>query len=183
MNSSSTPTHSGPARQRSMKQRNNAGASSNGGVPQHQTPAGQGVEVTPNNPSPKEHGHRSLFGSQTQSSNEHPQPRNSLRNRNGGPHPRGDGSHHHNYGGRHQDRGSQDWNNHRNFNSRDNHMHPQRVSPRGMRPTHQTPAPPTAPPFFPQPMRSFAGPIGFGGKHYFIFRFNLDAFVHLFMKL
>nr|XP_004287781.2 PREDICTED: la-related protein 1C-like [Fragaria vesca subsp. vesca] len=162
VNSSSTPTHSGPARQRLMKQRNNAGASSNGGVPHHQTPAGQGVEVTPNNPSPKEHSHRSPFGSQTQSSNEHPQPRSSLRNRNGGPHPRGDGSHHHNYGGRHQDRGSQDWNNHRNFNSRDNHMHPQRVSPRGMRPTHQAPAPPTAPPFFPQPMRPFAGPIGFG---------------------
>ncbi|XP_061998826.1 la-related protein 1C-like [Rosa rugosa] len=160
VNSSSTPTHSGPTRQRSMKQRNNASASSNGGIPQHQMPAGQGVEVTPNNPSPKDHSHRSAFGSQTHSSNDHPQQRNSFRNRNGGPHPRGDGSHHHNYGSRHQDRGSQDWNNHRNFNSRDNHMHPQRVVPRAMRPSHQAPAPPNAPAFIPQPMRSF-GPIGF----------------------
>lgn len=176
MNSSSTPNHSGPTRSRSMKQRNNASASSNGGIPQHQTPAGQGVEVPPNNPSPKEHSHRSAFGSQSHSSNDHPQQRNSFRNRNGGPHPRGDGSHHHNYGGRHQDRGSQDWNNHRNFNNRDNHIHPQRVVPRAMRPPHQAPAPPNAPPFIPQPpIRSFAGPIGFG-KHCVIYKFNLDAF-------
>ncbi|KAK9948357.1 hypothetical protein M0R45_003938 [Rubus argutus] len=162
VNSSSTPNHSGPTRSRPMKQRNNASASSNGGIPQHQTPAGQGVEVPPNNPSPKEHSHRSAFGSQSHSSNDHPQQRNSFKNRNGGPHPRGDGSHHHNYGGRHQDRGSQDWSNHRNFNSRDNHIHPQRVVPRAMRPPHQAPAPPNAPPFIPQPpIRSFAGPIGF----------------------
>ncbi|XP_050383026.1 la-related protein 1C-like [Argentina anserina] len=161
VSSSSTPTHSGPTRQRSMKQRNNPSASANGGVPQHLTSTGQGVEVTANNPSPKEHNRRSAFGSQTQSSNDHPQQRNSFRNRNGGPHPRGDGTHHHNYGSRHQDRGSQDWNNHRNFTNRDNHMHPQRVAPRGIRPTHQAPAPPHAPAFIPQPIRPYPGHLGF----------------------
>ncbi|KAI5319780.1 PREDICTED: la-related [Prunus dulcis] len=161
VNSSSTPNHTGPARQRSMK-RNNASASSNGGLPQHQSSAGQGVETVPNNPSPKEHTHRSAIGSQSHSNNDHPQQRNSFRNRNGGSHPRGDGSHHHNYR-RDQDRGGQDWNTHRNFNNRDNHMHPQRSVPRMMRP-HQTPPPPppNAAQFIHQPqMRAFGGPIGF----------------------
>ncbi|PQM32977.1 la-related protein 1C [Prunus yedoensis var. nudiflora] len=128
VNSSSTPNHTGPVRQRSMK-RNNASASSNGGLPQHQSSAGQGVEMEPKWP---------------------------------GSHPRGDGSHHHNYR-RDQDRGGQDWNTHRNFNNRDNHIDPQRSVPRMMRP-HQTPPPPppNAAQFIHQPqMRAFGGPIGF----------------------
>ncbi|BBH08058.1 winged-helix DNA-binding transcription factor family protein [Prunus dulcis] len=149
VNSSSTPNHTGPARQRSMK-RNNASASSNGGLP----------SINPQ--LVKEHTHRSAIGSQSHSNNDHPQQRNSFRNRNGGSHPRGDGSHHHNYR-RDQDRGGQDWNTHRNFNNRDNHMHPQRSVPRMMRP-HQTPPPPppNAAQFIHQPqMRAFGGPIGF----------------------
>ncbi|TQD80979.1 hypothetical protein C1H46_033459 [Malus baccata] len=156
----STPNHTGLMRQRSMK-RNNANASSNGGAPQHQSSAGQGGELPSSNPPPKEHTHRNAFGSQSHSNNDHPQQRNSFRNRNSGSHPRGEGSHH-NYR-RDQDRGNQDWNSHRNFNNRDNHMHSPRGVPRMMRP-HQTPPPPppNAAQFIHQPqMRAFGGPIGF----------------------
>ncbi|XP_048431429.1 la-related protein 1C-like [Pyrus x bretschneideri] len=156
----STPNHTGPPRQRSLK-RNNSNASSNGGASQHQSSAGQGVELPSNNPSPKEHTPRNAFGSQSHSNNDHPQQRNSFRGRNGGSHPRGEGSHH-NYR-RDQDRGNQDWNTHRNFNNRDNHMHSPRGVPRMMRP-HQTPPPPppNAAQFIHQPqMRAFGGPIGF----------------------
>jgi la-related protein 1 len=107
---------------------------------------------------------RSGFGSQSHSGNEHP-PHRSFRHRNGGSHPRGDGSHNHGYGGRRdQDRGNQDWNAHRNFPGRDTHMQQQRVVPRFIRPP---PPPPNSAPFIPPPpMRPFGSPIGFPGKQY-----------------
>ncbi|KAL2966335.1 hypothetical protein AAZX31_16G110400 [Glycine max] len=93
--------------------------------------------------------------------NDHPPHRNSFRHRNGGgPHQRGDGHHHHNnYGGRRdQDPGNQDWNNHRNFNGRDNFMSP-RFGPRFIRP----PPPPNPAQLFPPPppLRPYGGSIGF----------------------
>ncbi|TKY70303.1 La-related protein 1B [Spatholobus suberectus] len=100
------------------------------------------------NSSTKDHSQRSGFVS-----NDHPQQRNSFRNRNGGPHHRGDGGHHHNYGNRRD----QDWNNNRSFSGRDAHV-PPRVVPRFIRP----PSPPNSAQFFhPSPMRPFGSPIGF----------------------
>ncbi|KDP23970.1 hypothetical protein JCGZ_25358 [Jatropha curcas] len=158
-NPNSTPNHTVPARQRSMK-RNSANTSSNGGT--SQPPGSQPLigEVHSNNPSPRDHSQRN---SQSRSANDHPQQqRNSFR-RNGGPHSRGDGSHHHNYGGRRdQDRSNQDWSSHRNFNGRDPHMQQQRVVPRFMRHPPPPPPPPTTAPFIgPPPVRGFGSPIGF----------------------
>lgn len=156
----STPNHTGPARQRSMK-RNNSNVSSIGGVPQQQTPAGQVVENPPNNPSAKDHMQRSGYGSHSHGSGDHSQ-RNSFRSRNGGPHPRGDGSHHHNYGGRRdQDRGSHDWNSHRSFNGRDNHMQQPRVAPRVFR---GPPPPPPPPHFLPPHIQPYGTHIRLSGK-------------------
>lgn len=159
-NPNSTPNHTMPARQRSMK-RSGANSSSNGGTPQ--PPGSQPLigEAHLNNPSPRDHAQRN---SQSRSANDHPQQqRNSFR-RNGGPHSRGDGSHHHNYGGRRdQDRANQDWSTHRNFNGRDAHMQQQRVVPRFMRhPPPPPPPPTTTPPFIgAPPVRAFGGPIGY----------------------
>lgn len=155
---SPTTNHAGPSRQRSMR-RSNSNVSSNGGVPQQQAPAGQAVEIASSNPSPKEHTQRSGFGSHSHGSGDHPQQRNSSRNRTGGPHPRGDGPHHyHHYGGRRdQDRGSHDWTHSRSFNGRDNHMQQPRVSPRMIR---GPPPPPSPTHFIPQHLRPYPS-IGF----------------------
>lgn len=142
--------------------RNNTSTSSNGGLPQQQVPPVPAVEMASNNPSPKDHTHRSGFASH--SGNDHPQHRNSFRGRNGGSHPRGDGSHHHNYGNRRdQERGNQDWG-HRNFTGRDTHMQTPRGVPRYIRPPPPPPPPSSAP--FIQPVRHFGSPIGFPGKLY-----------------
>ncbi|POO00809.1 Transcriptional repressor poly-beta-hydroxybutyrate-responsive [Trema orientale] len=159
----STPAHPAATRQRSFK-RNNSNASSNGGLPQQQAPASQAVEIASNNPSPREHSQRTGFGSHSDGSGDHPQQRNSFRNRNGGSHPRGDGSHHHNYGGRRdQDRGNHEWNSRgRSFNGRDPHMQQQRVDPR----VYRGPTPPPSPgPFIPpHPLRPYGTPpMGFPG--------------------
>lgn len=142
--------------------RNNTNAPSNGGNPQQQPSATQVVEMSPNNPSPKDNAHRSGFGSHNHGGGDHPQPRNSFRGRNSGSHPRGDGSHHHNYSSRRdQDRGNHDWNGPRNFNGRETHMQPQRVVSRFRGPT----PPVTSNPFVPPPpVRPYGSPIGFGGK-------------------
>ncbi|KAL4645540.1 hypothetical protein ACB092_02G241700 [Castanea dentata] len=160
VNPSSTPNHV-LARQRSMKPRNNPSTSSNGGLPPQQLAPVPVVEMAPNTPSPKDHTHRSGFSSQSHGGNDHPPQRsNSFRGRNGGSHPRGDGSHHHGYGNRRdQERGNQDWNAHRNFPGRDNHMQPQRVVPRFIRPP-PPPPPPSSTPFIPSPVR-FGSPISF----------------------
>lgn len=151
------PTHQKPFK------RTNSNLSSNGGhSPQFSGP--QGSMAAPgshnHNSSSKDHQPRAGFVP-----NDHTQQRNSFRNRNG-PHQRGDGAHHHNYGSRRdQDRGNQDWNNnHRNFNGRDNYMSP-RFVPRFIRP----PPPPNSAQLFPPPppplppVRPF-GSIGFPGK-------------------
>ncbi|CAI0392805.1 unnamed protein product [Linum tenue] len=160
----STPNHTTPQRQRSIKPRNSA-PSSDGSYPQPLVVSqGHVAEVHhSNNPSPRDHGSRS---SQPRSSNEQHsgQQRSSFRNRNGGgPHSRADGSYnHHSYGGgrRDQDRGNQDWNTHnRSFNGRDGHVQqPQRVTPRFVR----HPPPPASTPFMgPAPVRPFGAPMGF----------------------
>ncbi|RDX70488.1 La-related protein 1C, partial [Mucuna pruriens] len=137
-------------RQKSIKHQS-SNASSNGGHPQQSAPQVSiaAAATGSRNSSPKDHTQRSGFVS-----NDHPQQRNSFRNRNGGPHQRGDGSHHHNYGNRRD----QDWNNNnRSFSGRDTHMSPRAV-PRFMRP----PPPPNSAQFFhPSPMRPFSGHIGF----------------------
>ncbi|TKY58306.1 La-related protein 1C [Spatholobus suberectus] len=143
--------------QKSFK-RSNSNMSSNGGhiPPQMSGPQGSMAAAGSHNynSSPKEHQPRAGFVS-----NDHPQQRNSFRHRNGsGPHHRGDG-HHHNYGGRRdQDRANQEWNNHRNFNGRDNYMSP-RFVPRFIRP----PPPPNSAQLYPPPppMRQYGGSIGF----------------------
>ncbi|XP_050227895.1 la-related protein 1C-like [Mercurialis annua] len=171
-NLNSTPVHTVPTRQRSMK-RNGVGnassssfssSSSNGSASQppgtQQTQIG---EAHLNSPSHRDHtGQRNSQSRNANINNDHPQQqqRNSFRRNGGGPHMR-DGSHHHSYGGRRdQDRTNQDWNNHRNFSGRDGHMQPPRVVPRVMR--HPTPPATTSAPFVPPPsMRSFSGPLGF----------------------
>lgn len=138
-----------PARQKSTKH-HSSNASSNGGHMQHSASQVSIAATGSRNSSPKDHTQRSGFAS-----HDHPQQRNSFRNRNGGQHQRGDGSHHHNYGNRHD----QDWNNNRTFGSRDTHV-PPRVAPRFIRP----PPPPNSAQFFhPSPMRPFGSPIGFHG--------------------
>ncbi|GKV45096.1 hypothetical protein SLEP1_g52218 [Rubroshorea leprosula] len=152
-NSNSTPNHTAPARQRSMK-RNNSGVS-------QPPPAGSAVEASLNSPSSRDHA-RGGFISQSHSGNDHPQHRNSFRIRNGGPHPRGDGSHTQNYGGRrNQDHGNQDWNHHRNFNGRDA---PMQSSQRGVPrfPRHGPPPPPNPAPYMPPPpSRPFGNPMAY----------------------
>lgn len=143
--------------------RHSISTSSNGGFPPQQlAPPGAVIEGGTNNPSPKDHMQRSGFSSQSHSGNDHPPQRNSFRSRNGSSHPRGDGSHHYNYKGRHdQERGNSDWNAHRNFAGKDTHMQSQRVIPRFMR----GPPPPSSAPFIlPPTVRPFGGPIGFPGK-------------------
>lgn len=159
-NSNPTPNHAVTSRQRSMK-RNSVPSSPNGSIPQPPAPQGLAADVPLNSPLPRDHGQRSGSISQSHSVSDHPQQRNSYRNRNIGPHPRGDGAHHQNYGTRrNQDHGNQDWNTHRNFNGRDGHMQPQRVVPRFMR--HPPPPPPNTSPFIaPPPVRPFGGPLGF----------------------
>ncbi|KAK7252990.1 hypothetical protein RIF29_37337 [Crotalaria pallida] len=136
-----------PTRQRSFKH-NSSNASTNGGHPQHSAPPNSTPATGSHNSSQRDHTQRGGFVS-----NDHPQQRNSFRNRNGGPHQRGDGAHHHNYGNRRD----QDWNTHRNFNGRDSHM-PPRAVPRFIRP----PPPPNSAQFIhPPPLRPFGGHIGF----------------------
>lgn len=164
LNLNSTPNHVMPARQRSMKRNSNNSASSSGLL--QPPPQGPLVEAPVNGPSSRDHIQRSGFVSQA--GNDHP--RNSFRHRNAGQRPRGDGSHHQNYGGRRNPSlGNQDWNG-RNFNSRDAYMQP-RVVPRLMR--HQPPAPPpNAAPFIaPPPVRPFGTPVGYpelASQFYFI---------------
>ncbi|XP_034683110.1 la-related protein 1C isoform X2 [Vitis riparia] len=138
---SSTPSHALPTRQKSMKRGDRSGGSSsaNAGLPQPAAPQGPVMEVPPNNSSPRDHTNRSIhpeggqrggFVPQSHSGNDYPHQRGSYRKGNSGPHSRGDGSHHHGYGGRRdQDRVNHDWNPHRNFN-REPHMQP-RVVARG----------------------------------------------------
>jgi len=147
-NTSTESTNSvASTRQKSVKN-HSSNASSNGG----QSPQASVAATGSHNSSPKDHTQRGGFVS-----NDHPQQRNSFRNRNGGPHQRGDGSHHHNYGNRRQE-----WNNNRSFGSRDTNV-PPRVVPRFIRP----PPPPNSTQFFhPSPMRPFGGHIGFHGMVY-----------------
>ncbi|KAK1586574.1 hypothetical protein Q3G72_003890 [Acer saccharum] len=160
-NSTTTPNHTAAPTRPRLTRRNAAGTSSNGSLPQPPSPQGPVVEM-PHNPVP--HSQKSGFVSQPHSgNNDHSQHRNPYKNRNGGTHhPRGDGSHHHNYGGkRDQDRGNQDWHSHRNFNGRDAPMQQQRAVQRFMR--HPPPPPPPgSTPFIPPgPLRPFVNPIGF----------------------
>lgn len=149
--------------------------SSNGGTPQ--PPVSQQVigEVHLNNPSPRDHLQRN---SQFPIANDYPQQqRNSFR-RNAGQHSRGDGPHHHNYGGRREhDRTNQA---HRNFNNRDAHMQPQRLA-RFIRHPPPPPAPPTATPFIGSPAaRAFSSPIGFPGKlHYILLSLCLCGSIYI----
>ncbi|XP_020202770.1 la-related protein 1C [Cajanus cajan] len=149
------------AHQKSFK-RSNSNTSSNGGnlLPQMSVPQSSVAAAGSHNhnSSPKEHQPRAGFVP-----NDHPPQRNSYRHRNGGgPHQRGD-YHHHNYGGRRdQDRGH-DWNNHRNFNGRDNYMSP-RIVPRFIRPQ----PPPNHAQFYPPgppPMRPYGGSYGYHELH------------------
>lgn len=173
-----TPTSVTPTRQKSMKRGGGISSGSvtaNGGFPQPPPlpPLGLVVEMPSNNAgkpssavvesSPRDHTHkesgqRGGSGSQSHGGNDHPpHQRNSFKRGNAGPHPRsGDGSYHHNYGGRRdQDRGSHDW---RNFNGRDGHMQSQRFVRGFMRPPPRSSTPPFIPP--PQvPVRAFGNPM------------------------
>ncbi|GMI68219.1 La related protein 1c [Hibiscus trionum] len=160
-NSNSTPNHITPARQKSMKRNSNISASN--GCLSQPPPQGPVVESPVNSPSSRDHIQRSGSVSQSQAGgNDHPHPRNSYRNRNGGPHPRGDGSHHQNFGGRrNQYHGNHEWNG-RNFNNRDGHLQP-RGAPRVMR--HPPPPPvPNTIPFIATPMQPFGTPMGYPGE-------------------
>lgn len=163
---SSTPSHALPTRQKSMKRGDRSGGSSsaNAGLPQPAAPQGPVMEVPPNNSSPRDHTNRSIhpeggqrggFVPQSHSGNDYPHQRGSYRKGNSGPHSRGDGSHHHGYGGRRdQDRVNHDWNPHRNFN-REPHMQPRVVARGFIRPPSHSSAQFIAPPH----LRPFGNPI------------------------
>ncbi|MCD7454356.1 hypothetical protein HAX54_024445 [Datura stramonium] len=151
-------------RQRSMKRgggNSNHNASANGGFPQQQT-QGFEVEIVLNNSGKsgnsgaesssrdngRDGGQWGGFGSQSHGGNDHQHQRNSNRRGNVGPHPRGDGTYHHGYGGRRdQERRNQDWKPHRSWGNRDAHMQPQRGPARPF-----MGAPLMSPPFIPTPM-------------------------------
>ncbi|PWA75528.1 RNA-binding protein Lupus La [Artemisia annua] len=154
VNTTSTPNHAAPAKQKSMKRgggSSSANATANGVVSQP-PPTSQDAAVEaphstsgkPGNaaeqPSPRDHGHKEsprggLGG------NDHHHQRGSYRRGNGG-------QHHNNYK-RDHDRGNQEWNQHsRSFNNRDTNLQSPRGFARGfIRPTVHTTAP-----FIPQPM-------------------------------
>lgn len=166
-NPTSTPNHVAPSGQRSTKRgggSTGAYISSNGGVSQRSSASHDSKVEASHNTSGKpgtvlmdsyskdptyKDSPRGGFGSQTNSGNNHQHQRNSYR--------RGNGSYHHNYGGKvdqgqGQGRGNQEWNHNRNFNNRDNSIQPQRGSRRGyVRPTVHNSAP-----FIHPPMRPFA---------------------------
>ncbi|KAJ8764308.1 hypothetical protein K2173_006048 [Erythroxylum novogranatense] len=159
---SSTPNHTAPARQRSIKRNGANSSSSNGGTPHPPGVQGPVGETQLNNSSPRDHSQRN---SHSRSANDHPQQmRNSFRNRNGGSHSRGDGSHYHHLGGRReQDPGNPDWNNHRHYNGRDGHMQSQRPFTRFIRrPPQPSPPPSTSASIMSSsPVRGFGSPMGF----------------------
>ncbi|KAI3665348.1 hypothetical protein L6452_43972 [Arctium lappa] len=176
VNPTSTPNHIVPSGQRSMKR---GGGSSGVFFPSkgvsERSPASQDSKVeSPHNASgkpgtiamdsyPKDQTYKESqkggFGSQSNSGNDYQyhHQRNSYRRGNGGgQHPRGDGSYHHNYGGKlDQGRGNQEWNQQRNFNNRDPNMQPQRGFRRGyIRPSIHN-STPFIPPPMPVPVRPF----------------------------
>lgn len=110
------------------------------------------------------------FVPQPRGLSDHPLSRNSRRG-NFGPHPRGDGPHHNNYGGRRDhDRGNYEWHS-RNSNVRDIHMQPQRAHPRGF---IRAPPQPTSPRFMaPQPMRPYMNPAGYAGEVIFLMELDI----------
>ncbi|OIV94859.1 hypothetical protein TanjilG_22056 [Lupinus angustifolius] len=143
-NDSASTSNMAQTRQKSFKH-NSSNVSTSGGHPQQSAPH---AAIGSNNSSPRDHIQRSGFAS-----NDHPQQRNSFRNRNSGPHQRDDGAHYHSYGNRRH----QDWNTHRNFNGRDTLMLPTAV-PRIIR---QPPPPNSAPFIHPPPVRPFGSPFRF----------------------
>ncbi|KAE9606617.1 putative winged helix-turn-helix DNA-binding domain-containing protein [Lupinus albus] len=143
-NGSASTSNMAQTRQNSSKH-NSSNASTSGGHPQQSAPH---AAIGSHNSSHKDHTQRSGFAS-----NDHPQQRNSFRNRNDGPHQRGNGAHHHSYGNRRH----QDWNTHRSFNGKDSHM-PSTAVPRIIR---QPPPPNSAPFIHPPPVRPFGSPFGF----------------------
>ncbi|XP_038881160.1 la-related protein 1C-like [Benincasa hispida] len=154
-NPDSTLTHPITPRQKSMR-RNGSSNSYNSSLPQQSAPSSPVIDSAPNN-SPKDQTQRTtLVSSQSHNDHGHQQPRNSFRSRGGGSHPRGDNSHHHNYGSRRDyDRGNQDWNSNRNYNAQ-----PHRVVHRFIRPP--PPPPPNTTAFISSPtMRPIGGPLPF----------------------
>ncbi|KAM3342921.1 la-related protein 1C isoform X1 [Capsicum galapagoense] len=157
--------HVVPSRQRSMKRgggnSNHNNVSANSGFSQQKE---QGLEVgTVNNSgkpgncgvgsSSRDNSHRDggQWGFQSHGGNDHQHQRNTNRRGNVGPHPRGDGTYHHGYGGRRdQERRNQDWKPHRSWGNRDSHMEPQRGPARPFMGGPPHPSPP--PPFIPTPM-------------------------------
>ncbi|XP_030465140.1 la-related protein 1C-like isoform X2 [Syzygium oleosum] len=152
-----------PARPRSKKQ--SGSTSSSGGVAQTSAIVSPSVDPRSNNPSARDHNHRSGPVSHSQNGNEHPQQqRSSLRHRSGGNYSRGDGPYQHNYGVRRdQERGNQELSGHRNFNNnRDSHMPQQRAAiSRYGRPSAPPPIPPASAYIGPASVRPFGGPVVF----------------------
>ncbi|PSS21409.1 La-related protein like [Actinidia chinensis var. chinensis] len=175
-NPSLAPNHVTLTSQKSMKRSGGSTSGSvtaNGGLSLPVPPLSLVVEIPSNNAGKlgssvpetssrdhthKEGGQRGGYGSQSHDGNDQIQHRNSYRRGNGTPHPRGDGSYHHNYGGRReQDRGNHGRNSHRSFNGRDAHVQPQRLGPRGF----MGPPPRSSTPFIPPPvaMRPYGNPM------------------------
>lgn len=154
-NPDSTLTHPITSRQKSMR-RNGSSNSHNSSLPQQSAPSSPVIDPAPNNSSKDQTQRTAFIPSQSHSDHGHQQPRNSFRSRGGGSHPRGDNSHHHNYGSRRDhDRGNQDWNSNRNYNAQ-----PQRVVHRFIRPP--PPPPPNTTGFISSPtMRPIGGPLPF----------------------
>lgn len=181
-NVSLTSNHGTTTRQKSTKRGSGGGSSSGSGLQSPVPTLDQsGVDVSPSVGKPnsvvvepsshskettvKESGQKGS-GLVSQSSpggnnDHHPQQqRSSFRRGNAGSHPRGDGSYHHNHGGRRDHSGNNhDWNPHRSFNGRDMQMQSPRGVPRGfMRnpPPNSAFVPPPPPPLH---VRPYGGPV------------------------
>ncbi|KAK3413768.1 hypothetical protein EUGRSUZ_I02318 [Eucalyptus grandis] len=164
-----------PARPRSKRQ--SGSTSSGGGVAQTSAVVAPSVDLRSNNPSARDHNHRSGPVSHSQNGNEHPQQQRSSFRRGGGNYSRGDGSYHHSYGVRRDhERGNQELSGHRNFNNnRDSHMPHQRGMPRIGRPAPPPPvSPSTAPYIGPASVRPLGGPLVFPETPVYYFPIPLD---------
>ncbi|CAN4123660.1 unnamed protein product [Withania somnifera] len=177
----SNVNHVVPSRQRSMKRsggNSNHNASANDGFSQLQTQGFEGETTLSNSgksgnsgaeSSSRDNSHSNGgqwggFGSQSHGGNDHQHQRNSNRRGSVGPHPHGDGTYHHGYGGRRdQECRNPDWKLHRGWRNRDAHMQPQRGPARPFMggPPH------TSPPFIPiaMPVQPYRTPMVYSDKN------------------
>ncbi|XP_058098962.1 la-related protein 1C-like isoform X2 [Magnolia sinica] len=160
-NHNSTPNHTVPVRQKSMKRisgpTNNGGPAAPSEIPHNASDKTPAPAVVPD--SSRDFAHKTNNwegGPRPHVGNDHPRARRGI---GGGPHPRGDGFYNNNHGNRRDpERPNYDWNPNRSFNGRDPHMqqHPRVAARNFIRP------PPLSTTFIPPPpVRPLGNPVSF----------------------